>query len=407
MASAQSWEIEQIDTAQWGRPVLGLGRTSDLGLVVLYTDPAGGLVRIAWKNWAWQHEDVPLPSTSPYVSFSTSHAARAAIAIAYSDTQGFLGVAEDSCGQWRYRPSRISMSGPVLVQDTSGREIVYGVKDGAGNSTPIVRAVFSSVWLLDTVCPDTDCQVFDAQIDDHSVVSVLYQTIWTPAPYADLWIGTMTDTGWARRRTGGMQHSFIGPAAAAVDTAGEVQACCYTYDSYRPNGQCFWYNETVIDSYAFVCALAVDSLNRPHVVFTWPCASYPSLIYMYEDETHAWHRFAVTGVTMRSSSQFDIVLGDDRQPLIAFSSPEGIWLARGQGIVTAVEEREPRVPPGPVAATLGRGTVRVLRQSELFDADGRRVVELSPGLNNLGQVQAGVYFAREQGGVPTKVVLTK
>ena len=379
-------------------------RSAEHGFVIAYSDPAGGRVRVAWKDSVWHREEVPLPSVSPYVSFCAGTHDIASMAIAYSDTLGYLGVAEDSFGEWRYRPSRISMSGPLLVQDTSGRAIVYSALDGSGQHMPLVRAIYSSVWLLDTVwIPQfyNYCEVFDAVVDARNTVTVLYKSVWTPAPYLDLYIGKMTDTGWVETRIGGSQHSVIGPAAMALDTAGNVRACYYTNDTYRPHEQRFRYSDAMVDTVAYACALKMDESNRPFIVYT-----RPELIFVYLDRGQ-WHRFSVP-CTTSSISKVDVVVDDHGQPLIAFSTATGVWLARGDGIVTAVEEEHPLVMPQAAGATLAGRVLRVGEPSFLLNASGRVVVELQVGANDLSRVPAGVYFACGRSGVtPTKVVITR
>ena len=92
---------------------------------------------------------------------------------------------------------------------------------------------------------------------------------------------------------------------------------------------------------------------------------------------------------------------------------QGVWLARGTGILGVSEQPAARGPElnGP---TIFRGVLLLphstfdTRHSTLLDASGRRVLALHPGPNDIRHLSPGIYFIREESARTTrKVLVTK
>jgi hypothetical protein len=100
----------------------------------------------------------------------------------------------------------------------------------------------------------------------------------------------------------------------------------------------------------------------------------------------------VTGVT-----GVDLLLSSDMQPIIAYTTSEGVFLACGVDVVGVEDNHKPQAPSRKLAATVVRN---LPAGAVAFDATGRRV--LNP--------KSGVYFVQERsaaGGKPSAVCVRK
>jgi hypothetical protein len=129
-----------------------------------------------------------------------------------------------------------------------------------------------------------------------------------------------------------------------------------------------------------------------------------------------WHMSVVSSPTT-SASYLSITIGDDGQPIVAFSNAEGLWLARGVDIVGQSEEQQQPTavslqPPASVIRNSlllpGAPGHKPYATSWLLDAAGRKVLGLHSGVNDVSRLAPGVYFVREEEAQAVrKVVITR
>jgi hypothetical protein len=206
------------------------------------------------------------------------------------------------------------------------------------------------------------------------------QELCVAAQSADTWVYAT--------RAGGM-NELVCAEAMALDTSSVPQACWC--DSL------FRYEGVALDAQAYVSSLAIDRQNRPCIAYTGP-----ALLFTFR--TGGQWRPDTVSLATTPESYVSLVLGDDGQPLIAFSTDDGLWLAHGVDIVGQSEERqEPtahslRLTASVVRGVLwlqGDGTQNTGHRAELLDAAGRKMLVLQVGANDVRSLAPGVYFVLE------------
>jgi hypothetical protein len=126
-----------------------------------------------------------------------------------------------------------------------------------------------------------------------------------------------------------------------------------------------------------------------------------------------------------NSALYDFATDLNSLPLVAFVSPDGIFLATGDAL--GVEQREPPAREEPLRLpTVVRGILEVPSENQdspgssrmgirshnsvvLLDISGRKVLDLQPGANNVGGLAPGIYFVRSEidRGAPIRIVKLK
>jgi hypothetical protein len=98
--------------------------------------------------------------------------------------------------------------------------------------------------------------------------------------------------------------------------------------------------------------------------------------------------------------------------MIAYTTGEGVYLARGVDIVGQCEESDPAAFDSPLRSTVARGVLFLSNQPSkartvLLDMTGRHVGDLHSGANSVSGLAPGVYFVRQEPHAVTKVVITR
>jgi hypothetical protein len=98
-ASAQHWDIEQVDTAPWNLSVR-VCRAPDGSLAVCYEGVDVSALRLAWKDTFWVRDSVPLAGGLQAGLWSFAPEPQGAVGVAYRDSMYVLHYAHrdtDAC----------------------------------------------------------------------------------------------------------------------------------------------------------------------------------------------------------------------------------------------------------------------------------------------------------------------
>jgi hypothetical protein len=197
-----------------------------------------------------------------------------------------------------------------------------------------------------------------------------------------------------------------GSASGCVDAHGSVHS---TYNHYTD----LYLDKTAIDTISVGrTSVKFDSLDRPQIAYV---TANGGLLYRCR-EAGVWHIFDLQtgGVTALS-----LIIGENSQPLLAYTTSDGVFLARGVDVVGQSEEQgQPTAHGSPLTASVIRNVLLLPEASSLkpqatswlLDAAGRRAFGLHPGANDLSSLSPGVYFVREaqaQAQAVRKVVITR
>jgi hypothetical protein len=217
-----------------------------------------------------------------------------------------------------------------------------------------------------------------------------YQDLYVARDSLGTWVTTPKAYAW---------YDVLGAEAMALDTLGAPQAC------WRDTLPMFRYEGTALDTQAYASSVIMDALNRP-------CVAYTSPVLMFACRLGNEWRSSTVSYATNSASSVSVALGYDGEPLIAYSTVDGLWLAHGVNVMGQSEEQqEPTVNCSRRTATITRSVLRLpvspfaIRASP-FDMAGRRVLGLRPGANDVSGLSPGVYFVREVQAVQ-KVVIAR
>ena len=385
-------------------------------MFLCYEKNVTGQVRLAWQDSSWHYEDVPQPSPATDGEPRFAFASNGTIGVTYtSQPKSWLSRKNDSAWLHTSLPEAPSFdwwTTPVTF-DSAGSPVVAVVFDPE-SSGGWVRAL-GLLRLADTTWELTDTFDLAPRGPIYDVVG------FGTRVNGDLW-GTYTtyvydigylymDIRWFRWQGGwqsgawfGGERAFISGASGAVDRNGAVHASFDGDDTIRSG---FFYDSTAVSNERPErTALALDTADRAFIAYTVDSV----LKFCYRD-ARDWHFFDV-GVD--SVAWLDVLAEPDGEPAIAYATPDGVFLARGAGI-TGVSELQRPEPRGPLpTATVTRGALFLPSSllsppSCLFSLDGRKVMDLRPGANNVSRLSPGVYFVREaqaQAQATRKVVIT-
>jgi len=407
-AAAQHWEFERVDWAGWGQGVQ-IRRHPDGRLCLCYESSNTGQVRLAWEEDTWRHEDVPQPAPAGDAEPRFAFAPDGTIGVTYGGPpQTWLSRRIDTT--WVHTPlpeSGYLLRGAVPVTfDSAGQPVL--ATNLAAFAPCVALALLrlhDTAWLFtDTIVYGPWGPIYYVSGFGNQEATGLWGVFKTRVQGTGYWYEDVCWFRWQGRwETGiwfGGYSAGVGGHAGAVDRYGTVHASYSGADTSGRHG--FFYDYSVVDSGAERSALAIDTLDRPLIAFTVGSA----LKFCYRD-VRGWHFFdvGVNGVT-----SLDLLPGPDGQPLIAYATNDGVFLARGVDVTSVEEGTECQVASTKTGPTIVRGVLWLPRDMTdfrpgksgrvprpvLLDAAGRAVTLLRPGPNDISRLPLGVYFARSE-----------
>ncbi|MBN2466445.1 hypothetical protein JXD38_12565 [candidate division WOR-3 bacterium] len=345
---------------------------------------------------------------SGHYGLGLSVSAQGAIGVSWlnPDYPWYVFLASNRGDSWDYDSTGLAVTGPgpaFVAHDTAGvASIVYTCTDGGGGCSVVRARLVDSLWSTDTIRAGGGwsatfyCHEYLINTrDSASLLFVLADAFPDPKSsrpwyYQDLYVAKESAGSWGETRKAHAWYNTLGAMSMALDSAGAPQAC------WRDTLPMFRYEGIALDTQAYNSSIAIDRLNRPCVAYT-----RPELTFAYRGSDNQWRASAVSDAT-NSGSSLSIVLNQDDEPLVAYSTPDGLWLAHGVDVVGQGEEKRGAMAIGPrLTVTVVRNVLQ-LSDSEssvgtaLFDMGGRRVADLHSGTNDVSGLAPGVYFMREE-----------
>lgn len=403
VALAQHWDIEQVDSAGWGASV-EMRWHPDGRLFLCYSN-ASGTIRLASKDSVWHCESVPTAGQPVSETQAFDIDRRGDIGVSYMGNDGYYWYALKTGAGWTdaKTPFHYGFPSPSTL-DTAG---LPAITTPVGDALVLARLRDTS-WVTDTlVTGDPQWNPFFGGCALGSRADgVVWGVFWYSYSWPDrdphgedLFSFYAGDSGVAVNAIAGGDFDALGGASGCVDRRGFVHSCY----AYQPMGDSvgLYLDQTQIDNvWVERTALKFDSLDRPQIAYV---PSDGGLMYRYLGP-EGWHIFDMqtTGVTALS-----LIIGENSQPLIAYTTSAGVFLAHGVDVAGQSEEAsKPQAASLKPQATVVRGVLRVpvslfTIHTSLFDMTGRQVMALHPGANDVSGLAPGVYFVREKPQAPS------
>jgi hypothetical protein len=193
---------------------------------------------------------------------------------------------------------------------------------------------------------------------------------------------------------GGYMYS-VGGVSGCLDRQGSVHS---SYGYWWQTGSGLYLDQTQIDAArAERTALKFDSLGRPQIAHV---LGDGGLMYRYLD-AGVWHVF---DLQTRDLTALALIIDENSQPLIAYTTSAGVFLAHGVDVAGQSEESKPQAASLKPQATVVRGVLLLdgdcprtgtVPKAVLLDISGRKVLDLRLGANDVSWLAPGVYFVRE------------
>jgi hypothetical protein len=409
-AMAWHWDTEQVDSAGWGAHV-EMRWHPDGRLFLCYSD-TGGTIRLASRDSAWSYEDVPRwrPMISGSQAFDIDSHGTIGVSYVGTDGRNYYALKTDTSWMDTVTPFYpYGRASPVAI-DTAGEPVIT-IQVG---DTFLLAQKLDAQWV--TTALMTGYASMNSTFGCTDLGSKSDGTLWGVFVYSFNWPDLdIYGSSVARFQmqdsqidvveiVGGAVNQVYG-CAGCVDHQGNVHAGYGYWQQAGPEG--LFLDSTQIDNVrAIRVAVQYDSQERPQIAYvTW----YDTLMFRYLD-SGVWRVFDLqtTGLTALS-----LAIDENQEPLIAYATRDGLFLARGVGVTGQSEEKlRPLLNDWPLTATVVRGVLflppAVLSPpSSLFSLDGRRVMSLRPGANDVSALVPGVYFLRSAPSAVTKVVITR
>ncbi len=395
LALAQHRDIEQVDQPEWGASV-DMRWHPDGRLFLCYSN-ASGTIRLASKDSVWHYEDMPL-----------SHSAIPGTQAFDIDARGDIGVAslDDSSRCWcalktdtawtdTRTPFLMWSRSPTALDTAELPVITFQLGDAF-----VLARMRDTAWVTCTLATGSSgfsnsfgCSALGSRADD-AVWGVFWYSFSYPGKDiygTNLYSFHVRDSSVnvvpIRDATGG----WISAVSGCVDLPGSVHSC---YSVWHYAEQCTYLDAVQIDSgRAGRTTVKFDSLGRPQIAYV---LGDGGLMYRYLD-AGVWHVF---DLQTRDLTALDLILGENSQPLIAYATSAGVFLAHGVDVAGQSEESRPQATSLKPQTTVVRGVLRIpvslfTIHTSLFDMTGRQVMVLHPGVNDVSGLSPGVYFVRE------------
>jgi hypothetical protein len=421
LAVAQHWDIEKVDSAGWGKSVR-MRMHPDGRLLLCYQDTSGR-IRLAHRDSAWSYDS--LTGLSGHYGLSFSISAQGALGVSWLDPDypWYVFMASNKGDSWDYDSTGLAVTGPgpaFVAHDTAGvASIVYTCTDGGGGCSVVRARPADSSWTTDTILTGGgwsatfSCYGYAISPRDSASLLCVFADAF-PGPgltrpwyYQDLFVARESGDSWVETEKAYAWYDVLGAEAMALDTLGVPQAC------WRDTLPMFRYEGIALDTQAYNSSIAIDRLNRPCIAYTRPELVFTTRL------GNQWHSTTVSADPDHAIS-ISIVIGDDGEPLLAFSNADGLWLAHGVDIMGQSEEQQqPKAIGRQIPASVVRNAFFLpgaaslkSRAASLLDVSGRKVLDLKAGANDVGGLAPGVYFLREehaqaQAQAVRKVVITR
>ena len=409
LASAGYWDIEQVDSAGWGAAV-DMRWHPDSRLFLCYGDTSGIIRLASTGDSVWSYEELPQwrPARTGTQGFDVDR--RGNIGVSYIDTDGNCWSALKTDTGWADIQTHFFSAwvSALTTLDTAGAP---AITIQVGDDYLLAR-LLDAAWVTQTVKTGLSgwentfvCYALGSSVDD-VVWGVFIQTFHWPPACA---YGTCLYSFQARDSNVSLgQITYEGGVSAAsgcVDARDSVHTC------YNLDGD-LYLDQIVIDTIPVVrTSVRIDSLDRPQIAYV---PRIGGLLYRYR-EAGTWYIFDLqtTGVTALS-----LAIDENSQPLVAYTTSEGVFLAHGVDIVGLSEAQKERSVQSPrMTATVVRNVLQLPTfaagaEAALFDFCGRKVGELRAGANDISGLAPGVYFVREaqaqaQAQAVRKVIITR
>jgi hypothetical protein len=363
----------------------------------------------------WSYEDLPQWRPTRFGSQAFDIDLRGDIGVSYIGTDNLYWYALKTDTGWadiQIPLNALPFQPAPTTLDTTGAPIITAQ---VGDAYLLAR-LLDSAWVTETIM--TGMSEWENTFICYALGSRPDGAIWGVFTYTYHWPPTcIIVTSLYGFQVRDSQVSVVqfasgtqggpGRASGCADAQGAVHSC-YDYD-LRPAG--LYLDTTVIDTVrAERTAVKFDSLDRPQIAYV---LSSGGLLYRYLD-AGGWHIFDLrtTGVTALS-----LIIGENSQPLIAYTTSDGVFLAHGVDVVGQSEEQQrPAAIGRQLTASVIRNALLLPEASSLksqaaswlLDASGRRALVLHPGMNDVGRLRPGVYFVREaQSRAVRKVIITR
>jgi hypothetical protein len=421
-ALAQQWVVEQVDEGRVGGDlqIRQGGGVAYLG----YVGP-DGQIRLAHKDSTWRFDDLDTSLVVPDFSLAISPAGEPAGA--GLDTEYRPILVQHSATGWTaiWSHERLQYYDPLtrVAFTPTGAPVVAYCLNLFTSGGIVVETRVDTTWYPDTAAAyvpsqPNECEVtlYDSDCDSSGNPLILYRYAeGFPEPGMPPWSyavvrGNRSGGGWTLTTLGGGWNTFVYGYDITASRDGTPCAAYYVSGFLRCEQDAVW------PEYVFDAAARVDSSERRHVAFV---NTDSTLHYAYKDTR--WHFFTVPEVT--GVRLCDMVLTDDCQPIIAYTTYDAVSVARGVDVAGQSEERQEPTGHSPqLSATLVRGvlwqkaygTRQTAYRAELLDATGRTVLEVKAGPNDVSGLAPGIYFVRTQdtehrtqGAVVRKVIVTR
>jgi hypothetical protein len=335
-------------------------------------------MRLAWKDTVWHYENMPLRHTISSGTQAFDIDRQGNTGLAYIDSSWRCWYALKTDTGWIDVSTPFSLDAWPAVQtgfDTAGVPMIALQLDTAF----VLARRPEATWVTDTIAtnnPEMNPAFAPTALGSRSdgvIWGVFVGSFSWPDKdifssslryflIADTWLSTVTLVGGTGNVIFG-ESGCIGPGDS-------VHASCWEGASM---GSGLYLDQTLIDP-ARVTRTAVqfDTLGRPQIAYS--LESGP-LLYRYSD-SRGWHVFDV-GIS--DVSALDLKLDENSQPIIAYTTSDGVFLAHGVGVTGIEEYPRPQASSRKLQPTVLR---RLPSGVVAFDAMGRRVT----------RARAGVYF---------------
>jgi hypothetical protein len=395
---AQQWEFEQVDSGR-GNGLLQIrqgGHATYLGYV-----GSAEQIRLARKDSVWTYEDLDKSLVVPNFSLAVSPDGEPAVAgmdtgyrpilVQHTDT-GWTAVWSgvqgpyDPMARVTFAPGGAAMVAYCLNLFTRGGIVIETRTDTTWHPD-------TAAWYTPTPPYQCELTLYDVDCDSGGNPLVLYRyASGFPGPGMPPWSfavvrGNRTGGGWNATTLGGGYNTYVYGYDVTASRDG-VPCAGYYVGGYLRCEDEVW-PELTSDA-----AVQVDSEGRRHVAFVSPDST---LHYAYR--TGFWH--IATVPTGQKVLGCDLLLDTLGEPLIAYSVPDGVWLAHGVDIVGQAEERQTPTTNGlqPTASVIRNVlflSPLLSPPSFLLSVDGRRILDLHAGANDVSRLPPGIYFVSER-----------